>query len=411
MPDSESVERELAAILQSTHFRSSRRCQDFLSFVVNKTLAGRTESLREREIATAVFGLKPDAHLEENSIVRVGAREVRKRLAQYYVGGGNRNEIWIELPSGSYVPVFQRYSERGIVSRFPAEPLVEVPAGLSRKRLSHRLILLFAAMGVLAIGVLLLLSRTPAVSSEFSAFWRPVFTFGGRLLIVLANPIVYHPSAHARALDEVRNPRGENPYDQPLNVPPELLDGSDFVPVLDRYAGIGDCTALFRFGGLLEHHARNASVRLASKVDFADLRDSVAILIGAYTNHWSMELSRDLPLHFAMCGDKPCISERAGKKRQWALSQLAATGISSEDYILISRLPNSNTGGFVLIGAGITHSGTDEAGRILTDAAALTPILKSLPKGWSDRNLQVVLYSKVVDTVPAPPRVVSFQVW
>src|ERR1035438_1034454 len=55
-PDRESVERELDAILRSAHFRGSRRCQGFLSYVVNKTLDGQTESLREREIAIAVFG-------------------------------------------------------------------------------------------------------------------------------------------------------------------------------------------------------------------------------------------------------------------------------------------------------------------------------------------------------------------
>ena len=166
-----------------------------------------------------------------------------------------------------------------------------------------------------------------------------------RLLACLQGvPAGYQPAAGcqpacARALDEARNPRGENPCDQPLNVPPELLNGSDFVPVPDRYVGIGDCTALFRLGGLFESHVRSVRVRLASKIDFNDLRDSTTVLIGAYTNRWSMELSRDLPLRFAVCGGNPCITENAPSKKQWALTPLAATGVSSEDYILISRLP------------------------------------------------------------------------
>jgi hypothetical protein len=212
-------------------------------------------------------------------------------------------------------------------------------------------------------------------------------------------------------LEVTLNPRPENPFDQPLKVPPGLLNGADFVPVLDRYVGMGDCTALFRLGGLFESHVRNVRVRLASKVDFNDLRDSATVLIGAYTNRWSMELSRELPLHFAMCGEKPCITERNQNGKQWAITRLTPTGISNEDFILISRLPNSKTGSFALIGAGITDSGTDEAGRILSDSVALTPILNGLPKGWSNRNLQIVLYSKVVDTVPAPPQVVNFRVW
>ncbi len=168
---------------------------------------------------------------------------------------------------------------------------------------------------------------------------------------MLANPLVYHPSTHARVLDEARNPAEENPYDRPINVPPELLNGSDFVPVTDRYVGIGDCTALFCLGGLFEKHARDARVRLASKVDFNDLRDSVSVLIGAYTNRWSTELSREAPLRFSMCSDKPCIVDSAQKK-QWVVGDNGATGVSNEYYILISRLPHSKTGGFVLIGAG-----------------------------------------------------------
>jgi hypothetical protein len=408
-PDREGVERELAAILKSTHFRGSRRCHDFLSLVVTKTLAGQKDSLREREIAIAVFGIKPEAHMEENSIVRVGAREVRKRLAQYYMGDGRRNEIRIDLPNGSYAPVFQLRSE--IDSAAPAAPLV-LPVERSSPRRSRRPVLWMAGcLAALGICALFLLRSSYVGSSEFSAFWRPVFDSRSRVLIVLANPIVYHPSDHARDLEVTRNPRPENPFDQPLKVPPGLLNGADFVPVLDRYVGIGDCTALFRLGGLFENHVRNVRVRLASRVDFNDLRDSATVLIGAYTNRWSMELSRELPLHFAMCGERPCITERNQNGKQWAITRLTPTGISNEDFILISRLPNSKTGSFALIGAGITDSGTDEAGRILSDSVALTPILNGLPKGWSNRNLQIVLYSKVVDTVPAPPQVVNFRVW
>jgi hypothetical protein len=409
-PDRESVQRELAAILKSSHFRGSRRCHDFLSLVVSKTLDGQKDSLKEREIAIAVFGLKPEAHMEENSIVRVGAREVRKRLAQYYMSDGRSNQILIDLPPGSYAPVFQFRSE--IDAALPNAP-VALPVE-RRSPLRSRKSILWLAGGLAALAIAALFLRNSYLAGrEFSAFWRPVFDSRSHpVLVVLANPIVYHPSNRARALDQVRNPpHPDNPYDEPLKVPPGLLNGDDFVPVLDRYVGIGDCTALFRLGGLFESHTRNVQVRLASKIDFNDLRDSATVLIGAYTNRWAMELSRDLPLQFAMCGDKPCIIERNQNRRRWALSQIAPTGISNEDFILLSRLPNSKTGNFVLMGAGITGSGTDEAGRILSDSVALTSVLARLPKGWSDRNLQIVLYSKLVDSVPAAPQVVSYRVW
>ena len=106
--DREIIRRELALILDSPQFRGSRRCQDFLTHVVTQALEGHADALKERGLAVEVFGRKADAGLDDDSIVRVGAREVRKRLAQYYMAAGSADRVRIELPPGSYVPVFQR---------------------------------------------------------------------------------------------------------------------------------------------------------------------------------------------------------------------------------------------------------------------------------------------------------------
>src|SRR5258708_5477539 len=87
-PDPAEIRRQLTIILESTVFRSSRRCHDFLGYVVTKVLEGDGESLKERTLAVDVFGRKANSDLADDSIVRVGAREVRKRLAQYYVTEG-----------------------------------------------------------------------------------------------------------------------------------------------------------------------------------------------------------------------------------------------------------------------------------------------------------------------------------
>ncbi len=155
LPDPEIVERELAAILGSAQFRGSRRCQDFLSHVVTKTLAGEADCLKERALATAVFGLKANVDLEENSIVRVGAREVCKRLAQYYMSGGSHDELWIELPSGSYVPVFQpRLGEAEVPVTAPADPVAEAAPPVSGSSLRRGLWIALGAV-VLAVGAVL----------------------------------------------------------------------------------------------------------------------------------------------------------------------------------------------------------------------------------------------------------------
>ncbi len=78
------VERHLAAVLTSPAFAPSKRCQEFLRFVVEESLSGRAATIKERTIATAVFGRNGSYEPSEDSIVRVKAVEVRRRLAAFY---------------------------------------------------------------------------------------------------------------------------------------------------------------------------------------------------------------------------------------------------------------------------------------------------------------------------------------
>jgi hypothetical protein len=97
-----------------------------LEFVCEKSLAGEGRTIKERTIAVDVFGRSLLSDLGEDASVRVGAREVRKRLAQYYVTPeGAAAEVRIELPSGSYAPEF-RYATVAPEEIAPPAPVVRV---------------------------------------------------------------------------------------------------------------------------------------------------------------------------------------------------------------------------------------------------------------------------------------------
>src|SRR4029079_18216971 len=108
--DHAAVHTQLARLLESPHFRNSKRSQALLRFVVQAALAGDQNSLKERCIGAAVFGRAPAYDTAQDPIVRNAAIEVRKRLAQYYLEPEHAAELRIDLPSGSYMP------------SFPAEP-------------------------------------------------------------------------------------------------------------------------------------------------------------------------------------------------------------------------------------------------------------------------------------------------
>jgi TolB-like protein/Flp pilus assembly protein TadD len=100
------VRQHLKKVLASHAFVGSKRTQDFLRLIVEHALRGETDSLRERMIGVEMFGRPIDYDTGSDSVVRVKATEVRKRLAQFYLEANEPQEIRIELHSGSYIPRF-----------------------------------------------------------------------------------------------------------------------------------------------------------------------------------------------------------------------------------------------------------------------------------------------------------------
>lgn len=400
-------------ILKSVPFRSTKRCHDFLRYVVAKALEGDTESLKERTLAVEVFGRKADADLGEDSIVRVGAREVRKRLAQYYMTEGAGDPVRIDLPPGSYVPSFRSHSvvtipetpDPGPISILEPTPSPTADSGHRRPRWW-----IIAVLVLTSAVALLLWQFAPRGAEEFETFWRPAFQRQAPILVALAHPIVYHPSARLTQLNDEKNGPAPLPVQRPITLPPESVKGSDYIPVFDQYVGFGDTVAASRLSALFAQRSRLATVRLASKLDFADIRDFVTVLIGAFTNRWTMEMSQEFRYRFAFCGGKPCIVNSQDGK-QWTLTGKSDNGHSNEDYLLISRLTHPPTGGFVVIAAGLTQYGTEDAGRILTDPDALAPILRKLPYQWRTRNLELVLHARIIQDSPAPPELIASYIW
>src|SRR3981189_1570690 len=101
-PSSEATREELNRVLASHEFRTSKRSQEFLRYVVEHTLSGQAEILKERTIGIEVFGRSTSYDPSDDATVRVKAGEVRKRLGLYYAHQGVQDPIRIELPAGTY---------------------------------------------------------------------------------------------------------------------------------------------------------------------------------------------------------------------------------------------------------------------------------------------------------------------
>lgn len=103
----DAIRRQLDRVLQSTGFRKCAQLSRFLRFTVDQALAGPNGASKETLIAIEIFGRRPDYDPSCDPVVRVEARRLRAKLAQYYAQEGCRDSIRIDLPKGGYLPTFE----------------------------------------------------------------------------------------------------------------------------------------------------------------------------------------------------------------------------------------------------------------------------------------------------------------
>ena len=100
----------MAEVLQSKAFEASPRLQQFLTYVVEETLAGRGDQVRGKLIAVEVYGRKIDSSGAQN-LVRVEASRLRRILDEYYAHENPRASLQIRIPRGGYHPSFASMEE------------------------------------------------------------------------------------------------------------------------------------------------------------------------------------------------------------------------------------------------------------------------------------------------------------
>ena len=106
-PSEDDVRRQLDRLLASAGFANAGRMSRFLKFVVEKTLAGEAERLKEYVIGVEVFDRDADYDPRVDAIVRVEAARLRTKLAEYYAGEGRDDAVVLSLPKGGYAPVIK----------------------------------------------------------------------------------------------------------------------------------------------------------------------------------------------------------------------------------------------------------------------------------------------------------------
>jgi hypothetical protein len=415
----EMIRAQLDLLIRDDVFRSSKRSVAFLKYVVEQTLNGSADQIKERTIGVEVFERHPSYDTNLDHIVRTAATELRKRLATYYVDEKHRSELRMGLVPGSYIP---RFTLPGQAQHAAAEPDTEPEAGilpfpahgehgepdagpLPEKSLAaadaaHRRThwywgIAFAA--VLAIGAGLGSGWLHETSPQ-DLFWKPVLDTPGPVLLAVGD----HPSG-----------------------PPTLPDPSDNesvstpIPGPDSYGVVpfADAVTIAHVVGVLEAHKKKVIIRRGNSSSFSDLREGAVVLIGAFNNEWSLRLTRQLRYSLALDAEKHLIYIRDAKNpssRSWSWGtnqpRNQVSGANSprvQDYALISRIRDSETGHVVVVIGGLYTYGTQAAGEFLTDPELMQAIANETRLNRGQQNLQIVLGTTVTDETPGPPKVLA----
>ena len=126
---------EISAVLQSGIFLRAPNLESFFRYICERTLLGEAEQLKEYSVAVEALGRAPHFDPKKDSIVRVEAHRLRKRLSQYYAGSGAGHKVQITVPRGSYAPQFV-YNDSEVAGGESAAAPAAVPAAVELSQIA-----------------------------------------------------------------------------------------------------------------------------------------------------------------------------------------------------------------------------------------------------------------------------------
>jgi hypothetical protein len=445
----DAIREQLSRLLTSPYFSQSKRSVTFLTYIIDHTLAGEAEKIKERTLGIAIFGRGADYDTASDPVVRVTASEIRKRVAQYYLEPGHEDELRITLPSGSYIPHFhwpKNVSVAGlesVVHRSETQELIRVDAHLeetlglsaarpgespfnppdlellSGERYAHLgphhkargayaprhfgLILALSCVmaGLLSAGVVFIWQAVYRPASGF--FWRPVLTASDPVLICVADQLQDGGIALRDTTDPTRL------------VFFKSKNGSksdNFTTV-----AIDDLNAIIEMAGILRSSGKPYTLKGEGTTNLVDLRSGPTIFVGAFDNVWTLRLTESLRFHFANDPDltRPRIEDSANPAQtRWAAEQYRSLHMdpnSYRDYAIVARFTDGTTGKLAVVVAGIGRGGTLAAGQFLTSPSDLVQLERAAKAAGNKNNLEVVLSTQVIDGQPGSPKVEAVYFW
>ena len=426
-----AVRVELQMMLANPIFAQSNRCKSFLSYVVQQTLSGSAADLKERTIGIDVFERSNDYDTGDDSIVRVTANEVRKRLGQFYRESQSSHTIQIELPRGAYVPEFKILPDRtrskdeaAESPKPPAEVQVASPVTTADEILLAR-----------PVGLDTRTAGQPATDEI-----GPRENFGMRRLSKSIALVVIVLAVSA-AVFEIWQIRAQHQFPQLWNsflnskLPVLLcIDAHDlrtndvtssketdrfFDEILHKQIiSVDDAAVLGSMAGLLGKKGIPFRVAGAEETSLTDFRRQPVILIGAVGNKWTIAVTRNLPYRIEVSfplgpGEAPVASIVAADHSSggpWRIDFSIPLSQWKNDYAIVAKMDDPTTGVPILIEAGLGNDGSLTASELLSSDSLIAEIRRT--EGCHQKsNFEAVIQTEIISREPGPPHILRLKCW
>ena len=390
-------------ILNSREFRRSTRLRELLQYIGRRSIHEGATTISEQEIGEAVFGRADDYDTSLDNIVRVNVTELRKRLAVHFEGEGAGETILVEIPRGSYVPIFRhrsqatteaRVAEQNLPQEAPvaAEPLPPEsthPTPVLRFRRLFFITLAVALAACCASAVLCW--RTTVLENELHpwrsdtvqrAFWSEFFASEDEVDLVTADSSLALTSDFLRrrvSLNDYLDYKYKNISDGPGVTP----DSRDLLAlVLNRSLGsVGDFRVAAEIIALQGH---GSNLKLASARTFTpeNAKNNNVILIGGPESNPWYDIYKDR-MDFYVAYDSV-------RRHASLINRVPASGESpmyeiyddpNSGYSIVAFMPNLGPRRSALVIAGTDSQATLAAGEWVISSEGLRWIRQKVPSG------------------------------
>jgi hypothetical protein len=427
-PTEAEVRQVLNRILSSKHFSNAPTKQRFLQLICEAYIDGREDKLNEYMIGCEVYDRDGTYNPALDPIVRVGAHGLRKKLQSYYKVDGKDDELILEIPVGSYIPIFTRRIR-------PPEPIASTIATTStvlsaksgerdeksEKRGKEWITVPSMVIAFLIMILLALAFSTKQLCGEFTEgalsrasldvikpVWETFLKDESPTLVVLTNAPVFRFSnpndpAHISRFSTDLTPAETRTINEVFGRE-RIATSNGSTPKLvlsrDEYSNFGETIGLYQITRLFNKIGKDVVLKQSRRLSVEDLKDHNAILLGS---GWVNEWVGNTPIRKSLSQGPSAniikqnlISEADGSASdigKYRAKFDEETGLLIEDYAAIIVKPGISERKTIMVLAGSRYEGTQAAVEYLTEEHHLADLNRLLlqPNGTIPKYFQVLL--------------------